>query len=165
MLSSAGRVVALVALLTSTALAGCSPLAQMERNAHQSMRALESQLPVGLPRREAYKRIRARGMVAYNPNYAHFVLPKSGLYYATDHGEWPTPGETYPPTIQELAAGETSHRKAPLNPSVAVAFGFGYFFPNCGFQAWLGIVFDSKDRIARLREFVNKRPCPSLGYE
>jgi hypothetical protein len=139
MLSSAGRVVVLLALLTSTALAGCSPLAQMERSTRQSMRSLESKLPVGLSRQEAYQRIRARGMVAYNPNYAHFVLPKNGLYYATDHGEWPTPGETYPPTIQEIAAGEASHRKAPINPSVAVNFGFGYFFPNADSKLGLAL--------------------------
>ena len=156
---------ALLTILIFLGLTGCSSLSQSEQKIRQEMQALESQLPPGLPRQEAYKRIRSHGLVAYNVNYTHWVLfDNNRMYRPVDHGEWPTAGETYPPTPDELYARQSSQRRAPANPPVEINFGGGYLFGRCGFQGWLQIAFDAQDRISDVRQRIDRRACEALGY-
>ena len=112
---------------------GCSS----ESTTLNEMRQIESRLPVGLSRQEAYSRLRAHGLVARNADFAHWRL-QGHAAIPLDHGDWPTAGQTYPPNPDELYLHMSAHRVSPANPPVEVLLG-GRFYFGCGFAAWLDI--------------------------
>lgn len=153
------RVCCLVVVLFAT---GCDSYGASINRMHE----VEKQLPFGLTREEAYSRLRTNGLVAENYQYSHFRLVR-GLFGKTvwvpvDHGEWPAPSETYPPTVEDLYLGRNQSRHSPPQPPVYVSFGGGYWtlIGNCGYETWLYIGFDPSDRISKTKEIVDRRPCP-----
>lgn len=144
-------------------LVGCSAVGV---GTIDKMHELEKQLPVGLSRQDTYARLRARGLEAVNTNYTHWNLASTWtgrvVVIPTDHGAWPTAGETYPPNSAETYLQTSEHRKSPHNPSVEVVVGGGFLF-GCGLEAALGIEFDSHDTISKTVEIVERRRCLGLG--
>ena len=148
-----------VLLILIVSMVGCSNLSASATL--NKMHEIEKQLPAGLSRQETYRRLRAYGLVARNVDFTHWRL-EGHAAIPLDHGEWPTAGQTYPPSPDDLYLHRNVRRISAANPPVEVIVGGGFLF-GCGLTAALGIVFDSRDAISKTVELVDRRPCLGLG--
>jgi hypothetical protein len=107
---------------------GNTILATYERRA---MSLMNNDLPIGLSRAQAYKRIKAHGMVAFNFNYLREVENPPGSFTTIEHSdEWPQPGQAvhfrvirHPKFVEMVGPVE-----APFDiqhPFVRIEFTFG----------------------------------------
>jgi len=105
------------------------------------MSALKNVLKPGLARRDAYARIRAQELVAFNRD----VLPNDG--------DWPEPGSPVKIRDKGNPFGPTTR----AHPYAIVSIS------EPGICLWSGdiaIYFDQKDRISHIREDKPSQECP-----
>jgi len=134
------------------ALASCEPTLKLyegiARGAQvRALAEMKSELPVGLPRSEAYARIRARGLVASNLAYGRLQRNEFGYFDPVpDTDEWPEPGQSPLPGDSRppgLGFVDVHH------PFVFVQV-YAAPYPVCAATPLLKIFFDSGDRISRV---------------
>lgn len=142
-----------------------SPIVLRAWNGRQ-MEVFRSELPVGLTRTEAYARIRARHMIAFNPSYDRWDKQPDGTYASEswrkesngtrelvhDVQQWPTP--TFEPPKIKIPRNMWYPDAWPneAHPWAQIAFDMGSNSLFCSNTTYLRIDFDNNERISRVSE-------------
>ena len=166
MKSTRAWVVAIVVLLVLGAVAfvayGYLSPKIAEAQARKVMAAMRADLPIGITRAEAYERIKAHHLIAYNGVYQTIKNFPPGCIpvrnpncqsMMTNAGEFPNPTD---PALHEEWSAWTKFDV--MHPYVIINYPTGSSM-HCDYSAFQKIDFDKRDRVASVTDMPVTSKC------